>query len=112
MARKQNIFADMEDAMDDHDTLYGIAILANLIALICIWIASGSFWVAVVLTFLGTWCFSGAAICLAAFLSTMFARRKKDDEDTGHPRLTRFIFSLPLAFMSVLFLSVIFLAFS
>ncbi|MDR2450984.1 MAG: hypothetical protein LBE85_04265 [Candidatus Accumulibacter sp.] len=76
--KKQNCFADLEDALDDENLWWALAILLNLVAFLVIWACTGPFWGSLILTLVSSWFFGGVPVFLLAVVSAIFARRDYD----------------------------------
>jgi hypothetical protein len=89
--KKQNLFASIEDALDQGEGVKAVVVLSGFLLFAVTWAVSDSFWIAVIFAFISTPILGCGVAFFVGGLSMMFARR---DEDAlfygGHPRLHYF----------------------
>jgi hypothetical protein len=72
--KKQNLFADVEDALDN-DGFIALVMFFCVSFFLVAWIYFGTFWGALILTVLGSFFIGGIPAFFVAIIATIFARR-------------------------------------
>jgi hypothetical protein len=76
--KKQNAFADIEDAVVGEDAGQSFAYIVVFLIFIGLWIAGGSFWFAAVATLLVGGFFAAVITGVIGITAALFARRDSD----------------------------------
>jgi hypothetical protein len=79
--KKQNEFADLDDDLSTPDGANSLALIVNFVAFIVFWIVGGSFWAALVITFILHGVIAAAALLVVHPIAMCLARRDYDAPD-------------------------------